>query len=278
LKPAIALFLEILMAAIFAPLLWASGFRRRVIRRNLQLMRWRRDPFLRWRLTFHAARDLTALFLTSPPRYRIHPRSRMNLAAMRKGPSILLTAHFHNWEWLGSALRREGVPILAAAKPLRAAWAEQWLLHLRARIGVPTVSGAVPRAAIRHLKLGGCFAFLWDQHAPGSEYSGEFFDTPARMNPLPLFLLARCPCPVYFGILLPGGNVRLLSLLSRFEEYREEQLIRRYHRVLEILVRARPEFWYGFFHARFKNIAFYPGHRNAGISSGVFARSNPALP
>lgn len=198
--------------------------------------------------------------------------------AMRKGPSILLTAHFHNWEWLGSALQREGVPILAAAKPLRAAWAEQWRLRLRTRIGVPTVSGAVPRVAIRHLERGGCFAFLWDQYAPGSEYYGEFFNVTARMNPLPLFLLAHCPCPVYFGVLLPGGNVRLLSLLSRFEENRGEKLIRRYHRVLEILVHARPEFWYGFFHARFKNIAFYPRHRNAPVSSSAFAHSHPALP
>ena len=266
------------MAALFTPVLWTSGFRRRVVRRNLQLMKWKRDPFLRWRLTFRATRDLAALFLTPHPKYRMHPRSSMNLAAIRKGPSILLTAHFHNWEWLGSALQREGVPILAAAKPLHAAWAEQWLLRLRARISVPTVSGAVPRMAIRHLERGGCFAFLWDQYAPGSEYSGEFFDAPARMNPLPLFLLAHCPCPVYFGILLPGGNVRLLSLLSRFEGYREEQLIRRYHRVLEILVRARPELWYGFFHARFKNIAFYPGHRNAPVSSSAFAPSYPALP
>ena len=35
---------------------------------------------------------------------------------MRENPSLLLTAHFHNWEFLGSFLHRKRVPLLAAAR------------------------------------------------------------------------------------------------------------------------------------------------------------------
>ncbi len=81
------------------------------------------------------------------------------------------------------------------------------------------------------------------------------------MNPLPCFILKHRRCPVYFGAVLPDGELRLISLLSRHDVEGEEKLARRYHRVLETLVRRHPGFWYGFFHARFKNIAPYPGHR-----------------
>jgi lauroyl/myristoyl acyltransferase len=286
------------MALVLACVLWTTGFKRKVFRRNREVMRWKGGAFLYMRLCFHAAQDLLSFVLGSRGSRESGSTSRMarfdapsqvHLEAMRRGPSILLTAHFHNWERLASALRSEGVPLLGAARPLRAAWAERWLLRLRRRMGVHTVSESVPRAALQHLTADGCFGLLWDQHAPASEKSGRFFGAPVQVNPLPFFLLKHRPCPVYFGVMLPGGNARLISLMTLIDLTDlmvtqtaksptlqksspglsangvpadwEDKLTRRYHRVLEILVTRHPYLWYGFFHARFKNVSVYPGHR-----------------
>jgi KDO2-lipid IV(A) lauroyltransferase len=180
---------------------------------------------------------------------------------MISGPSLLLTAHFHNWEILGGALRRLGVPLLASAKPLRNARADFLLRRLRQRLGLPVTSSGWPRAALRHLDSGGCFALLWDQHSPDSDSAGRFFGRPVLLNPLPVFLLRHRACPVYFGVLLPGGTLRLVPLLREIGGDWEQRLARRYHRVLETLIRRHPHHWYGFFHARFKNLGPYPGLR-----------------
>jgi len=266
-----------LLAGIFG----MAGFRRRVFRRNVELMRLKGGRGLYRGLCFHAAQDLLSLVSRRGQKPRLEERSKTHLKAMCIGPSLLLTAHFHNWEALGSFLKHEGVPLLGAARRLRTPWAERWLRHLRLRAGVSTVSESVPRAAIRHLASGGCFGLLWDQHAPTAEKTGRFFGVPVQVNPLPFFLLKYHPCSVYFGAMLPGGKVRLVRLMQGASEgrkgfsgnragngvNREDTLIRRYHRVLETLVRQHPEYWYGFFHARFKNVAAYPGHRPASSHS-----------
>jgi hypothetical protein len=103
------------------------------------------------------------------------------------------------------------------------------------------------------------------------------------MDPLPRFLARRIDLPVYFGVLLPGGSFRILQIApapppyipmgeesnpEARERYREmegfgkwepgedgsvkaDKLGRRYHRVLECLVKAHPTSWYGLTHRRF---------------------------
>ncbi len=251
-------------AALLAFMLWASGFRRRVIDRNLAYIGGNiggnaRLRF-RWRLCFAASRDFLALLSGAIPRTAPPARSATLLETMKTGPSLLLTAHFHNWEALAGALRSRGVPLLGAARPLRNPWAENFLRFLRRRLGVPVVSEKWALAGLRHLGQSRCFGLLWDQHSPASEFTGRFFGHTVLLNPLPFFLLRHHPCPVFFGVFLPGGNLRLIRILPEIEGAWERKLIRRYHRVLETLIRMHPQFWYGFFHARFKNIAPYPGH------------------
>jgi lauroyl/myristoyl acyltransferase len=249
------------VSTLLATLFYLTGIRRAVVNRNFALTGLRQPPFFRWKLGFNLLRDaFPLLFGRAAPIPRLSPRSQVHLQALRRGPSLLLAAHFHNWEAQASALARLGVPLLGAARPLTAPWAERILRRLRARHGVPVVQDAVPRRALRHLRAGGCFGFLWDQHSPASVRPGIFFGRSVSLNPLPLLLLEAIlreseACPVYFGAWLPGGELRILPLGDR------ARLERRYHRVLETLVKRHPQYWYGFLHARFKGPGMYPGHR-----------------
>jgi lauroyl/myristoyl acyltransferase len=275
-----------------------SGVREGVIRRNFDLTGLKRPIFYRFRLGFALAGDVFDLLAPGRlPAPRLHPRSLGHAkalgatavaaseaaaapgAAASRGPAVLLTAHFGNWEAQAAAWRRLGVPLLGAARPIRSSAVAAWVAALRARHDVSVIHSNVPRAALRHLRAGGCFGLLWDQHAPSGMQGtggapGEFLGARAALDPLPFFLLAREPCPVYFGVLLPGGALRLVPLLDPARkgfpagrENREGRLARRYHRVLATLVRARPELWHGVLHARFKAMGNYPGHREGKDSS-----------
>lgn len=261
------------LALLGATLFALSGMRRRIIRRNFALTGLPVPRYFRFKLGFNLARALFTLVLPGAlPRLlfhvRLHPRSRPALDTLRGGRSLLLTAHIGNWEAQAAAWGRHGVPLLGAARPLKGAASRSFLAKLRARHGIPVVTSAVPRAALRHLRSGGCFGLLWDQHAPDAVRMGTFFGKPVSLNPLPGFLLARVPAPVFFGVLLPDGTLRLVPLLAARQiggagwEAREEILARRYHRVLETLIRRHPTHWHGVLHARFKTLGAYPGHRN----------------
>jgi lauroyl/myristoyl acyltransferase len=212
-------------------------------------------------------------------------------AALRAGPSLLLTAHFGNWEAQAAAWRRRGVPLLGAARTVKSSVVAAWVARIRAHHDIPVIhsgadSGAgfgIVRAALRHLRptdaggAGGCFGLLWDQHAPSGMREGmkegsraTFLGAPVALDPLPFFLLACRPCPAYFGVLSPDGVLRLIPLLDPtpqgvhgLRDGWEERLARRYHRVLAALVRAHPARWHGVLHARFKAAGKYPGHRGA---------------
>jgi lauroyl/myristoyl acyltransferase len=260
-----------LLSALFAPFFALSGVRRAVLDRNIALLgrspsfpRAARSPFFRLKLGFNLSRDLLTFLFCRFRAPKMTPRSRRHLQALRSGPSLLLCAHFHNWERQAASLRAAGVNLLGAARPLRARWADALLRGVRRRHGIAVATAAVPRASLRHLRAGGCFGLLWDQHAPGSPHEGRLFGVPATLDPLPFFLLERNPAPVFFGALLPGGESRLIPLLTRFDGDWRRRLERRYHRVLEILIRRHPARWYGFLHARFKVLGAYPGHRRNG--------------
>ncbi len=277
----------IVFSGVIGLIFAASWVRESVIRRNFAIMGLEKPRFFRLRLGFALAGNLFDLLMPGRlPAPRIHSRSVRHAAALggdacrvaaSRGPtgSLLLTAHFGNWEAQAAAWRALGVPLLGAARPIRSARVAALVARIRARHDIRVVHAGVPRAALRHLGAGGCFGLLWDQHAPDSIRPGRFFGAETSLNPLPFFLLRKHPCPVYFGVLSPGGALRLVLLLDPVRGFRdgwEDRLARRYHRVLETLVRARPAQWHGILHARFKTLGKYPGHRSSPPTPGKSRR------
>ncbi len=238
-------------------------------------------PLGLWLQTLREAFGFWFGFKPSPPLTR--PGDAAAWEALRQGPSLFLTFHFHRFEWLGAALAERGVPLLAAAKPFASAIFGRAVAARRLRYGIPVVERDVPRAALRHLRAGGCFALLWDQrppppsapvaqaahaHAgaervpdrtPGPDSDREPGDgqaslagIPVRMNPLPGALLRLAgPMPVFAGAWLPGGEIRLWLLCRGDESDAEARAARRYHRLWTALVRRYPTYAFGLLHRRF---------------------------
>jgi len=156
----------------------------------------------------------------------------------------------------------QGIPLLGAARPLSSHSFDFLLARLRNRTGVPVVTRNILSAALSHLQAGRCFGVLWDQYSPLRRHTSPLFGIPAAMDPLPEVLVRRRRPAVMAGFLLPDGTLRLVPLLRAGSDLDDPSLLsRRYHRVLETLIRAYPTYWYGLCHARFKDKAIYPGGR-----------------
>jgi hypothetical protein len=210
-----------------------------------------------------------------PPSPRLRPQDRKAWNAIKQGKALFLTYHFHRFEWLGAELVRLGIPLLAAAKPFAQAKFGSAIKAKRQRYGIPTVESEVPRQALRHLRQGGCFAFLWDQRpsprvTPNLEWgfsnspetfhqnpSATLAGIPVAMNPLPTALMRLAqPLPVFAGVWLPQGEICLWQLCTGKEAHIAEKAARRYHRIALALARQYPSYHFGLLHQRFKGYLY----------------------
>lgn len=256
------------MAMPLVGLLIIIGWKKATLRDNARICGLTPGLGFRIRIYLAMAMDLLRFvhgWYGSPITTR--PRDAAKLEHLRSGPSLFLTAHFHNWELMGAWMTSQGIPLLSVARPMVQGFSQSILIRIRDRRGMKILFEDIPRRALRHVRNGGCFGLLWDQRVPGSKNRAALFGRTLAMDPLPRFLNRHAGLPVYFGVLLPGGSFRILQIASPAsagerpetpsapiaisdsdEEYR---LGRRYHRILECLVRSHPASWYGLTHRRF---------------------------
>jgi hypothetical protein len=245
-----------------ALLLLALRWKHKTLHDNILLLLPPPPRFSFFRFYLHLSEDLFQFLHGKYDRpISCSAKSRSALNQMKAGSSLLLTAHFHNWEMMGAWLGLQGVPLLSAARTLNSNWAQGILNRLRRRIRSSTSAEHVVSAALQHTRDRGCFAVLWDQYSPEARFTVPFLGQAAAMNPLPGFVQSRNSLPVYFAVLLPGGEFRIWQVAKR-GFLSPERLAKRYHRFLEKLVRSHPTYWYGFCHRRFKNIYSYSSSSN----------------
>lgn len=274
-----SLYLRIL-AFPLALVLYIGGWKKRVLRENGRRCGLN-PPFFRLRICAHAALDFIRL---THARYgqtvRIRPQDKNKLKKLKSTPSLYLTAHFHHWELMGAWMTAQGIRLLSAARPMSNPLAQRLLMGMRSRLGLAINSDHLPRRALRHLEQGGCFGMLWDQRAPHSPIRADFFGQTLGVDPLPLFLLRHRPVAVWFGAILPDGTLRLLLLAaptsSPAHALPPTRLARRYHRVLEVLIRKHPTWWYGMAHRRFLESS--PFDSPTGVSRETSTVSNVGRP
>lgn len=223
--------------------------------------RWVRPVLLRvflFRLFRHLALDLLS-FLHGRPLSPFHLRIRdeAKLKALREKGGLLLAAHFHQWELLGSFLRGGlpldlRLPLVGCALPLKNPGANRLLRLRRRRLDLPVFEAEWIRQGRTLLQSGGVLGFLWDQCPARREAFSSFLGQGVAMNGLPLFFGKTGVRPAVFALALPGFGIRLVDLGKAGRG--GELWARRYNRVLELLIARHPTYWYGWLHRRFKGV------------------------
>jgi len=143
-------------------------------------------------LLVHLVRQF--FFLLTSARLQTHmtPRAQALLPKLRQG-GLFLTAHLGYWEWMGSYLRTQGVPLVATYLPPHNPVAHSILKFLRARWNNSALDLSMSPMQLRELfqkrKL---FTLLADQnyrsksfHSPHRNSSSVMLlDQPTDLNPL----------------------------------------------------------------------------------------------
>ena len=191
---------------------------------------------------------------------------------MRKG-GIFLTAHYGNYEASGAWLCALGVPLKASFIPLKPAWLNKFVYEkIRCVRGRPySINARTPREFLEQLdgRAADChgqkqlFCLLADQDSRiPSAQDGTFLGQPAKINPLPDFLLKHRPdTPVFFCWIEEQGNRRILHAVEanfnkldfRLHENNNSIVDRAYRSWLEERIRENPSLWYGWTHRRFRS-------------------------
>lgn len=207
---------------------------------------------------------------------------------MRKG-GIFLTAHYGNYEASGAWLCALGVPLKASFIPLKPAWLNRIVFEkIRCVHGRPySIDAKTPREFLNLLdgkapeqsrkkdgsglretceKKRELFCLLADQDSRiGSALDGNFLGQPAKINPLPDFLLKHRPeTPVFFCWIEErrDNSQRTCRKILHAVEAATHQpetacgaiVDGAYHSWLESRIKENPALWYGWTHRRFRSI------------------------
>lgn len=186
--------------------------------------------------------------------YQIAPGSETVLNKMRKG-GIFLTAHYGNYEAMGPWLCRLGIPLKASYIPLKPKWFNRIVENkIRAIDGKTySVHARTPRDFLQLLKRQNLFCLLMDQDSRiPSAADGNFLGKPAKVNPLPEFLLRHKPeTPVYICWMEESPQSKILHA----EEIRSKNVNDSFNQWLEARIQENPALWYGWTHRRFYSTA-----------------------
>jgi len=248
------------------------GIRKAIVRANLarafpELDEARREDILR---RFYGHLGLLIVeFLRAP---YLHPAKAEELvevegwerfeAAFAEGKgAIIATAHFGNFELLGSFFARKGQPITAITKKLARNFLNAFWLDQRERAGLREVpdSGSI-RAILAVLRAKEILAIMIDQNMiPRRAVFAPYFGHLAATTPGPAVFAERTDAPVFLVLMhrRPGGRHRVVIEgpipFERTGDRAADVLAftARLNAELERHVRAAPELWY-WVHRRWK--------------------------
>jgi len=201
-------------------------------------------------------------------------KSKPVIEKMRRG-GIFLTAHYGNYEASGAWLCALGVPLKASFIPLKPDALNRFVYEkVRCVRGRPySINARTPREffALLDGTAPDCngqkqlFCLLADQDSRiNSAMDGTFLGCPAKINPLPDFLLKHRPItPVFFCWIEERGSRKTLhaveavayqKLDSRLRENDSHSIVDgAYRNWLEERIQENPALWYGWTHRRFKS-------------------------
>ena len=193
----------------------------------------------------------------------------------RGEPSILLSGHYGNWEYLAMAAGVEiNAQVTIVAHPQSNAEVDRELNDIRTQFGnqiIPMHDAARP--LVRALSTGGTVAFLVDQHADKDRDPWiEFFGRPTPTYEAPAALALRFNAPIFYAFAVRQPDGRYVAELKRLpmedlDTSKESavELTRRHVHELEAAIRRHPHLW-SWQHRRWRHDPpqnAHDGNRNA---------------
>ena len=169
--------------------------------------------------------------------------------------TVILTAHFGNWEWMAARLVRAGFPVAAIAETQPNPGLDQLLNEYRGLVGLaPYARGNALVAAMKALKSGQVLGFLADQDAKTNGVFVEFFGRLASTPQGPAVFAQRCGAPVApaFIVRLPRKGHRIILSPPLYAEESDDpgqvivSLTARMTQVMEERIRQYPDHWWWF--------------------------------
>ena len=248
------------------------GIRKRVVRANLARAFPDRDDAEREAILRRFYRHLgtvIAEFLRAPflrpepadALVEVEGFERFEAAFAEGKGAIIATAHFGNFELLGSFFARRGQPITAITKKLSRNFLNAFWLDQRKRAGLREVpdSGSI-RDILAVLRAKEILAIMIDQNMiPRRAVFAPFFGHLAATTPGPAVFAERTDAPVFLVLMhrLPRGRHRVtIEGPIPFERTGDRAadvlaFTTRLNAEFERHVRAEPELWY-WVHRRWK--------------------------
>ena len=174
--------------------------------------------------------------------------------------TVLVTAHYGNWEILGAAVRARGADVRYLLPAQTNPGSDAYIDAVRRRLGIePVKIGYGMRDALRALRNGVVLGMLPDQDARRVGIHVPFFGRPASTHTGPARLAYRAGCPLGIGFIerMPKGRFRshLVAVLhpdvAAEQSAEVERLTRAMTAEIEAAVRRRPDHWY-WIHRRWK--------------------------
>ena len=169
--------------------------------------------------------------------------------------TVLLTAHFGNWEWIAARLVQAGFPVAAIAETQPNPGLDQLLNEYRTRVGLtPYARGNALVSAMKALKNGNILGFLADQDAKANGVFVNFFGRLASTPQGPAVFAGRSRAPVVpaFIVRQPRRGHRILLSPPIYGNNDSEATQEIYHlteqmtKVMEERIRRYPDHWWWF--------------------------------
>lgn len=204
----------------------------------------------------------------------------MDRALARGRGVIILTAHFGNWELLGSCLGLAGYRPEIVVRALDSRLFEKFVSWVRTRSGNRVVykKGAM-RKLMKRLARNSAVAILVDQNVTRREgFFVDFFGVPACSNKGPALLALASGAPVVPVFIRRQGAGHLIEVQAEVEvadtgDREKDAAVNtaRFAKVVEQMVRRHPEEWF-WVHNRWKTRPG-PGDPVEGRYEGLTAKA-----
>jgi KDO2-lipid IV(A) lauroyltransferase len=234
----------------------------RVARYNLETVMPELGPDRRLRLIDNCFRHFGAVLIDTISLGRFDPVGicqrltlegweHLEAAERLEQGTLVMTAHLGNWELVGYALALYRGPTHVVARPTGNPWVEADLRRFRERFGNRTIyKRGAARKMLAAIRRGERVAYVIDQRVhPNEGIETPFFGRTSFTSPLLARLSLRTGAPVVpmFAYPEPPDRFRVVVHPPIAPENESEEpaleLTLRYLRVIESVIRARPEMW-----------------------------------